>query len=199
MLCTAERYQLLTGDQFTWASGVLEQALLDGQDALESALGRRGMLEYGERTEQLLIRPSGEVYPTATPLLVDGLVLAGPVQLAVEADVIFGVTPDSSPSIPIELWTWSAPPLTSTITYTGGYNPAETDRTSRHFVPLCFIRDIASYAFQQLHPQIRTGALVGANSVRSGDQAISYKNPIDSGLPGFTFSDQSMAYKADGP
>lgn len=195
MLCTITQYQTLTADT-TSATGAVENVLVEMQQRMEADLGRPGLVEYGQRTEILrlydLPSTAGTAYPTCTPILtVNGV--SPDTGLRCISDVIYGATPDEDPSTP---GAWPRlTPWVVTLLYTGGYDPTQTDPQSRHFVPRCFIRDICTNTWRQLNQLTNQLAYIpGADSIRSGDQAISFKDPVPAGAPDVCWSPSTMAY-----
>lgn len=166
-LLTTDRYRYFTKDLST-ESDVVTARAEEAQSLLEEAFDRP--LESRERTEVvwLDVDPTGftsyRAYPRATPITVaTGYTIEDEVTLA-------GVSPDSAG------WLDFAE-LKATITYTGGYT-AET-------LPVTLERAIAELAHALEHP---APIPVGATSVRSGDQSITYgatsDNDLDAYVPG---------------
>lgn len=154
-LVTVSRYQLITGDT-TSATATVEDALEDAQGLAEEFLRRE--LTSQERTESLQVYPGARVYPSVTPITAaDGYDIDG--------YSLIGVAPDLSP-FPFD------PPssrgVMGSVTYTGGYSAATLPKTIE--------RVIARTAYQQLHPETLQPA--GATSIRLGDAAITYAEPI---------------------
>lgn len=201
MLCSVPRYQALTGDS-TSATGDVQTGLQDAQSRLEEALGRPGLLEYGTHTEVLRIYTdadytpfggTGTVYPTARPIQTTNE-QADDTGLICVADVIYGPLPNFDLANPGS-WPVSTP-LRATLTYVGGFNPEESDRSSRFFVPRCIETDLAYCAHMILHPNVPDPQLAGAISVHSGDEGITYRDPLRSGPSVYEWSVETLRYKA---
>lgn len=183
VLCDVARYQLVTNDTIS-GSADIETALLYAQDLLEDALGRPGLLEFGDHTETLLIARDGNLYPTCWPLdsTSEGLRVIG--------DVIYAPTPDASPAVP---GAWPrCEPLVATITYTGGLDP-DAARGTRFYVPACVAEDIAWAAWEHLQVNSETRFPVGAISVSSGDQAVGFKDAVGA-RPKTCWSQGTLSY-----
>lgn len=158
MLISVDRYAEITGDS-TSASAVVETAILDAQGLLESELHRP--LELAERTERMRRFCDGRVYPSATPIT------AGPSGSTIYGAGLADAGPAGSFLQPADEYV--------SVTYTGGFDPAETDRAEVTYVPVELQRAVAFAA--QAIIGADTGSLdvpEGATSVSVGDVSISW-------------------------
>jgi hypothetical protein len=186
MLCTVEQYQLITSDSDS-ATAEAEVALIRAQNVLEEALGRKGFLEYGSRTETLRLRPDGTIYPQAWP--VDPATTG----FRVVGDVLYGVSPDSSPAFP---GAWPrCEPVVATVTYLGGFGTGD-DVPAICETPQCIIDDIAWAAHGYLTNPAESRFPVGATLVASGDQQVGFgsRGAPSPGDP-YVWSVESMRYR----
>lgn len=157
MLISVAQYRAITGDE-TSASGVVETAIADAQGLLEDRLGRG--LELRERTERVRL-VDGVAYPSATPIT------AVPSGQEVQGSAVLGVGPASVLVEPSDTH--------RSLTYTGGFDPAETDRSAVTFVPVELSRAVA-FAAQAIIDRDSSSLVIppGAISVRVGDVAVSW-------------------------
>ena len=154
MLVSATRYAQITGDT-TSATGAVEAALADAQSMLEAEL-RRG-LELAERTERVRVHPDGRVYPSSTPLT------AGPAGSTIAGVALVGaVSPMGGEDDYAE------------VTYTGGFDPDEDDRSAVTCVPVELARAVAWAARAILTPADGIEVPAGATSVAVGDVSVSW-------------------------
>lgn len=157
MLISVDQYQSITGD-VTSASAVVETALEDAQSLLEDRIGRG--LEMVERTERVRVFPDGIVYPAVTPLV------TVPAGASIQGSAVSGGTPAGSFLTPADDH--------STLTYTGGYDPDETDRSAATYVPVELARAIAWAARAIISPASFGEVPAGATSVTVGDVSLSW-------------------------
>lgn len=134
MLVSVSTYQVTTGDTSTAASAA-SGFLYEAQELLEELLDRQ--LESAERTETLLVRHRGLVYPRALP------VTAISVASDATGDVVhsgFGVRLTSAPEALVTLTDVSSTryddtaATTADLTYTGGYTSATLPTTLRRAI-----------------------------------------------------------------
>lgn len=156
MLISIARYREITGDTST-ASAVVETAITDAQAILEDLLRRP--LEQAQRTERLRVFPDGRVYPRATPII----------SAAAGADIYGNAIVDGTPA-----GTFLEPDDYASVTYTGGYDPAETDLSAVDYVPVELQRAVAWGAYSVLRPADGVQAPAGASAVSVGDVSVSY-------------------------
>lgn len=156
MLISIARYREITGDSTT-ASAVVETAIEDAQSTLEDRLRRP--LEQAARTERLRVFPDGRVYPRATPII----------SAAAGADIYGNAIVDGTPA-----GTFLEPDDYAEVTYTGGYDPAETDLSAVDYVPVELQRAVAWAAYGILRPTDGPQAPPGATSVTVGDVSVTY-------------------------
>lgn len=157
MLISVARYRAITSDTAS-ATAVVTEAIEDAQSQLEEQLGRG--LELDERTERVRVFPDGAIYPRCTPLV------AVPDGSEIQGVAVIGGGPHSSALVD--------PDTHTTLTYTGGYNPDETDRSAVTFVPVELARAIAWAARAILTPGDGLEVPPGATSVSVGDVSISW-------------------------
>lgn len=155
MLISITRYREITSDTAT-ASAVVETAIEDAQALLEDQLRRP--LEQAARTERLRVFPDGRVYPRATPI----------VSAAAGADIYGASIVDGTPD-----GTFLQPDEFAEVTYTGGYDPAETDMSAVDYVPVELQRAVAWAAYTIVNAAT-SAAPPGARSVTVGDVAVTY-------------------------
>lgn len=155
MLISITTYRDITGDT-TSASAVVEDAIGDAQRALEERLGRP--LEQAQRTERCRVFPDGRVYPRATPIVAAqaGATIYG-------ASISDGHVPGS----------FINPDTHAQVTYTGGYDPTETDLAAVDYVPVELRRAVAWAAHSLIHGTV-SAAPAGAVSVSVGDVSVNY-------------------------
>lgn len=155
MLIAIARYREITGDN-TSASAVVETAIDDAQALLEDQLRRP--LEQAQRTERLRVFPDGRVYPRATPII----------SAAAGADIYGNAIVDGTPA-----GTFLDPDDYAEVTYTGGYDPAETDLSAVDYVPVELQRAVAWAAYTIVNAA-PSAAPPGASSVTVGDVSVTY-------------------------
>lgn len=169
MLVSVSVYQVATGDTSTAASAVSAN-LAEAQELVEEHLDR--WLESSERTETLIVRHRGLVYPRAMP------VTAVAATSDAAGDIVhsgFGVRLTSSPEQLVALSDLATPryddttATTADLTYTGGYTSATLPATLRR--ALCRL----AYALGQA-PTYHGGGTspAGATSLSLGDASISW-------------------------
>lgn len=156
MLISVTRYQSITGDT-TSATGVVETAIEDAQQLLEERLRRP--LETAQRTERMRQYPDGRVYPAATPIT------AGPTGSTTYGVALADAAPAGSFLQPADEYV--------DVTYTGGFDPAETDRSAVTYVPVELQRAVA-WAAKALLSSPPSAAPAGATSITVGDVSVSY-------------------------
>lgn len=156
MLIAVDVYQAITGDTSS-ATASVETAIADAQGLLEDQLGRP--LELDERTERLRVFPDGRVYPSATPLV------SVPTGATISGASIIDGTPAGSFLRPADF---------AEVTYTGGFDPAEDDRSSVTYVPVDLARAIAWAAKAILSPASFGDIPAGATSATVGDVSLSW-------------------------
>lgn len=166
MLVTTSRYTVITGDATTAASAV-SGALTDAQALLEEHLRRP--LEKKARTETMRVEQDGKLYPRVTPIVT----ITTPAGLQHFEGVIYGGLPDSSQGFvgffpPVD-------PPTLAVTYTAGFDGAETDPEAATYLPRDIEAAIAWAAYARLRPSDFASLPAGATSVRLGDAAVTYK------------------------
>lgn len=156
-ILTVQRYLELTHDTDSVPSAI-EAALADAQIEIEDELGRA--LESDERTETLFVSSNGRAYPSVTPVTDAG-----------DYEVINnGVVVSDFFSPALDFITGQ--PSQVEITYTGGYT-AET-------IPYRLERALADAAYDQLHSTSTSEFPAGATSVRLGDAAVTFAEPVGS-------------------
>lgn len=180
MLTTPARYRVITGDTAT-ASATVETALVDAQRLLEDELGRE--LETAVRTEQLAPAADGSVYPTVTP------VTSLPTGVTVANDVVYGATPGGFPD------DWTAAGGFVDLVYTGGFDPGQTDRTARDYLPRCIERDVCFAAYWLIRPGVALSAPAGATAVRLGDAAVTYATGTVTSKAGVQWSPETLRWR----
>jgi hypothetical protein len=193
MIVSILSYREITGDSET-ASAEVERVLLESQALLEDDLERG--LEQVSRTETLRIIPHdvtgvSMVFPSVTPIItVDG-------GFQHQDGVVYGALPVSIASFDV----FSTPPQVATVTYLAGFDPDETDTQQPDYVPRYIRYDIAWAAWQLLQPsQVAASQIpAGAISVKSGDQAVTFKDPIRPGDLGISWSRQTLRWKRRHP
>lgn len=193
MLVSVMTYREITGDSET-ASAEVERVLAEAQGLLEDELERP--LEQGTFTELLLLSPDpvtgvAMCFPRVTPVVsVEG-------GFRHQHGVIYGATPTSIPSVDLS----ATPPPVAEVTYTGGFDPAETDPTVEDYLPRYIERDIAWAAWQLLQPSQAVGSQVpaGATAVRVGDVAVNFAEPQRPGETGISWSRQTLRWKRRHP
>lgn len=166
---TYSGYVVRTGDDTTSSSAV-SGALVDAERLLGEELRRE--LALDERTESMIIRECGIMYPKAWPLIecdtntIDGRALLGGTPDVDQFVALIGVTSPVTPR--------------ATITYTGGFD----DET----LPITLRDALYDLAHAVTHPS--TPALVGAGSMSVGDVSVSVNDPggggVDAYLPGLS-------------
>lgn len=184
MILTQTIYEQVTGDSTGWAASAASAA----QDRLEDALGRRGLLESQERSEQCRFEPDGTIYPGAVPITaVDG-------GLAFFDDIVYGSTPDAS------VFTGFFPPVNPpvvTLTYTGGFTTATC--------PGYMLEDLAWATYSVLHPElglVSASVPAGATAASSGDVSVSSSTGLGVGSVAssrFRWSFETMRHKRRSP
>ena len=181
MLCSVEHYQIITNDS---ATAVDLDSISDtlAQNLLEEALGRKGLLEWGSHTETLRVYPDGTVYPTCTPI-------DSATTWTLSGDVLYGVAPDPTG---FDMWV-TIPPNVATVVYQGGYGVAD-GIPARNATPQCIIDDIAWVALDLLQASPSSQFPVGATAVRSGDQAVTFRDPVTNRL-GVVWSTDTLRYR----
>jgi hypothetical protein len=188
-LLSEARYRLITGDKDT-AEAQVNQAAADAQSLLEDTLSRS--VETGTYTENLPLISDPETgilacFPTVYPVVstVDGL--------TVRFDTVYGASPVSSPVTPGDYG--AIFPLVASITYTAGWDPTVTDRNDPTFLPGYVERDLAFVAYHLLRPAIVLAVPVNALNARSGDAAVTYKDPQSPAETGVVWSKQTLSWK----
>src|SRR5690606_23367100 len=134
MLVSVMTYREITGDSET-ASAEAERALAEAQGRLEDELERP--LEQGTLPALLLLTPGPVTggatrFPPAAPLL---SVQGGRRH---QHGVIYGAPPTTIPSVGLS----ATPPPAAEVTYTAGFDPAQTHPTAEDYLPRYIERDI---------------------------------------------------------
>lgn len=163
-LVSLARYQVITGDESSAASAVSAR-LEDAQRLLEEHLQRP--LETGQRTEVIEVMADGRLFPKVTPVTA----VSAPSGLPFVAGYMYAASPD------VDTWSGFFPPTTpprATVTYTAGFDPAETDPDAVGYLPRTLERAIAWGAYVLLRPDDFSSLPPGAVSVSLGDASISY-------------------------
>jgi hypothetical protein len=156
VLIAITRYRDITGDTSS-PSAVVESAIADAQALLEGQLRRP--LEQAERTERLRVFPDRRVYPRATPI----------VSAAAGADIYGAAIVDGTPA-----GSFLYADDFVEVTYTGGYDPDETDLSAVDYVPVELQRAVAWAAYAILRPGDGVQAPAGARSVSVGDVSVTF-------------------------
>lgn len=192
MLVSVMTYREITGDSET-ATAEVTRVLTEAQQLLEDDLERP--LEQASFTESLLMVPDpvtgvAMVFPRVTPIIsVDG-------GLSFQDGVIYGPTPTSSPSFDA----FGSPPTVAEVTYTGDFDPDETDSSEPDYVPRYLTQDVAWAAWQLLQPSTATSEIPsGATSVRVGDVAVTFDGPQHPGATEIRWSRQTLRWKRRHP
>lgn len=157
MLISVATYQSITGDT-TSATAVVETAVKDAQGLLEDRLRRP--LELASRTERLRRFPDGRVYPSATPIT------SGPAGSTVYGAALADAAPAGSFLQPADEYV--------DVTYTGGFDPTEDDRSAVTFVPVDLARAVAWAARAIVSGVSASSPPAGARSVTVGDVSVAY-------------------------
>ena len=173
MLIAIARYREITGDT-TSASAVVETAIDDAQALLEDQLRRP--LEQAARTERLRVFADGRVYPRATPII----------SAQAGADIYGNAIVDGTPE-----GTFLEPDDFAEVTYTGGYDPAETDLSAVDYVPVELQRAVAWAAYAILRPADGLQAPAGARSATVGDVSVTF-GPGGAAAPGEVEFDRGL-------
>lgn len=163
MLISVTRFDEITGSDSSApsASAAAAASIIDAQRLLEEMLGRG--LELGERTERIKVFADGAMYPRVTPLV------SVPDGAEIEGGAVVGGAPSGS------FLTRSAyTPTHTTLTYTGGYDPAEDDLAAATYVPIEIQRAIAWAALALLTDEAEFDVPAGATSVSVGDVSIAW-------------------------
>jgi hypothetical protein len=156
VLISVDTYREITGDASS-ASAVVETAVQGAQRLLEEQL-QRG-LELEERTERMRVFPDGRVYPRCTPLV------TGPSGSTISGSSLLGAGPAGS---------FVEPDDRTAVTYTGGFDPDEEDRSAVTFVPVELQRAVAWGARAIITPGDGLEVPSGATSVTVGDVSVSW-------------------------
>lgn len=189
VLVSVDRYQVITGDTDS-ATAQVETAIADAGRLLADDLGRPDIL-YGTHTETLQLWPHpqtgvAQAYPSVVPVHSEST------GLEVRDDVIYGASPDSSPSLDA----YGAPPTAATLTYTAGW---KADGTGRAKTPGLVERDLAWCAHALLRPSATTRIPAGATQVKLGDAAVTFASPQTPGAAGIVWSKATMRWKRRTP
>jgi hypothetical protein len=173
-------YRLATLDTAsadTAVTGALERAQRIVADYLRRGVpGEAQPLISGQRTELLIIDELFRVYPSCVPItaLPDGLQTRG--------NAVYGVVPSFLVSFIIDYDRLNTP--RTSLTYTGGWTPVTLPETVRQHI--CW------KAWELLRtPLAQEGIPVGATSVRSGDAAVTFKDPAPGGAAAARLSDEA--------
>lgn len=185
LLCSVLQYQQITGDSIT-ATADVDRELRNAQVLLEDELSRP--LLQAERTEVCPLLPDPETGMLATFPIVTPIIDAG--GLTIRFDAVFGATPVSTPLTAADYN--GIYPVVANVTYTGGYDPDQTDPSARDFVPACVRRDLAFCAYHLLRPALVTAAPTGAKTVRVGDVGASYDKPVNPAEVGISWSRNTL-------
>lgn len=188
LLCSVLSYQQITGDSVT-ATADVDRELRNAQQLLEEELSRP--LLQAERTETCPLLPDPETgmlaaFPIVTPIIDAG-------GLTVRFDAVFGATPVSTPLTAADYN--GIYPVVAQVTYTGGFDPDQTDPSARDYVPTPMRRDLAFVAYHLLRPALVTAAPTGATSVRVGDVGATFTKPQNPAEVGISWSRNTLQYR----
>ena len=189
-LVTRDVYRTMSGD-VTNLDSTVDAALITAQQLLEESLQRGFVdnnplsetyqtwisgLEFGTRTEIVMLHPDGRSYPMAIPIGV----ITSPVGAVIRDNAVLGLWPQQNPlwDILYEPYRYgpgggggdfdTTAPI-ATITYSGGYTPTTLPRKLRQAIV-----DLAKVEMTVFDP-----TLAGVSNAGVGDVRVTYADAPD--------------------